>query len=130
MSVHSGGYSVAAHALATGGVTIEELFLFDALFGYHRRFLDWAARRGRRLVTFHARRDVRRRHGRLLTMLRARGQQFRRHQGMVKLTAGQLGGAPVIVVGSRLGHYSVVHKEAYLRLCLSTSRLEVMGKQR
>lgn len=125
MSVHSGGYSVAAHSLVAGGVTFEEVFLFDALFGYHRRFLDWAAaKKGRRLVTFHARRDIRARHRALLALLRTRKQAFRQHDEVLELRPAQLGGAPVIVVGSRLGHYSVVHRQGYLRLCLATSRLD------
>ena len=32
LSVHSGGYSVAAQILAVGGVQVGEVFLFDALF--------------------------------------------------------------------------------------------------
>lgn len=129
LSVHSGGYSVAAQILSNSGVQINEVFLFDALFGLHRQFLDWAAKgKGRRLVTFYARRDVRKKHRLLLRLLQERKQPFKHHQRVRELQGKQLTGAPVVVVGSRLGHYTVVHQRGYLRLCLTTSRLEDINK--
>jgi len=122
LSVHSGGYSVAAHMLRAGGAEVSEVFLFDALFGYHKRFLDWTgAKKRRRLVTFYARKDVRQKHALLLKLLRAGKLSFVHHQEALKLRAAQLTGAPVVVIGSRLGHYTVVHQQGYLRMCLASS---------
>jgi hypothetical protein len=38
---HSGGYSVVADILENGGMPVDEVFLFDALYGRLPVFLDW-----------------------------------------------------------------------------------------
>jgi hypothetical protein len=38
---HSGGFSAMADILANGGVPVDEVYLFDALYGRLPVFLDW-----------------------------------------------------------------------------------------
>ena len=41
LGCHSGGYSVVADILANGQVPVDEVFLFDALYGRLPVFMDW-----------------------------------------------------------------------------------------
>jgi hypothetical protein len=41
LGCHSGGYSAVADILGNGGVPVDEVFLFDALYGRVPVFLDW-----------------------------------------------------------------------------------------
>ena len=41
LGCHSGGYSAVADILGNGGMPVDEVFLFDALYGRLPVFLDW-----------------------------------------------------------------------------------------
>src|SRR5579863_170451 len=41
LGCHSGGYSAVADILENGGVAVDEVFLFDALYGRLPVFMDW-----------------------------------------------------------------------------------------
>lgn len=54
LSGHSGGYKVISSILAQGGLTdkIEEVYLFDALYGQTEKYDAWA-KRGKRLINIY-----------------------------------------------------------------------------
>ena len=56
IAAYSGGYHPLAFALAVGGATqrVRGVFLFDALYGDHDKYLDWLAA-SRRLLRQHLR---------------------------------------------------------------------------
>lgn len=54
LSAHSGGYHAAASCLRAGGIAINEVYLFDALYGDTAAFRDWVVSgRGRSMRTRH-----------------------------------------------------------------------------
>lgn len=55
LSAHSGGYRVLARVLTHGGVPIDEVWLFDALYGDVPMYRDWALQPARRLRSWFTR---------------------------------------------------------------------------
>ena len=129
LSAHSGGYHVVAKCLKRGGYNVNEVFLFDALYGGVRAFRDWVLERKdkkgddrHKLVSFyntHSR--VRKGNMRLL-------QEFSRakipcihetREGTLpreKFTKGR-----VIFIKTRISHNDLTHRHNNLRDCLFAS---------
>ncbi len=55
ISAHSGGYRPAAFVLEQGGLTdkISEVYLFDAFYGQHDKFLNWISLTKGRLISIY-----------------------------------------------------------------------------
>ncbi|MBK8241597.1 MAG: hypothetical protein IPK74_39305 [Deltaproteobacteria bacterium] len=66
LSAHSGGYRVAAKCVTHGGWSVNELYLFDALYGAREEFRNWvlarrdesAPRRRHKLMAWYGVKEV------------------------------------------------------------------------
>jgi len=51
LAAHSAGYHALARSLQRGGLPVSEVYLFDAMFGFHQVYVDWIEKsRGRFLA--------------------------------------------------------------------------------
>jgi hypothetical protein len=125
LSGHSGGYQVIASILDHGGLsdTVEEVWLFDALYAQTDRFLAWFEKRHGRLM------DLYTEHGgtkeeteRLMGIFNQRGVPF--YSGKeTEVTAAQLRQHEPIFLFSDLDHDAVIHGNQAFRRFLESSRL-------
>ena len=132
VSAHSGGYRVVSRCLRHGGYDVSEVYLFDALFGQLRYFLDWIVatkdeaswRRRHKLVSYYARKEVTARSLELMEQLRAAGISFLHEHREGRLSRRQLTKGRAIFIRSRQGHSGAAFKTNALRDCLFASRLQ------
>ncbi len=131
MSAHSGGYRAVAACLKRGGVNVNEVYLFDALYGQVKTFRDWVVARHKRkgrgrhkLVSFYAGGSVRKNNLALLRQLKSAGVKTYHETGRVKLTRAQLTKGTAVFIGSRLRHSYTAYKHNNFRDCLYASVLK------
>ncbi|MGM0575372.1 MAG: hypothetical protein ACQEXJ_06550 [Myxococcota bacterium] len=131
LSVHSGGYKVAARCLDVGGYPVREVYLFDALYGELETFVDWigarrharSSRRRHKLVSFYAEETVVRLHRDLIRLLREARLRFVRETPGDRIGRGQLVRSRVALLERDLEHEEVPWRENALRDCLLASCL-------
>ena len=129
ISAHSGGYHVAARCLERGGFNVNEVFLFDALYGRVRSFRDWVLERKQasgverhKLVSFYnAHSRVRKGNMRLLqdfsrARIRCLHETKEGTLPRAKFTRGR-----VIFIKTRISHNGLTHRHNNLRDCLYAS---------
>jgi hypothetical protein len=126
LSGHSGGYEVISAILARGGLTgnIDEVWLFDALYGETERFALWFDHHAGRFI------DLYTEHGgtmeeteALMTALAGKGELFF-SANETNASAGDLRNNHLIFLFSDLPHDEVVQKRGTFRHFLETSILE------
>jgi hypothetical protein len=131
ISAHSGGYHAAAACLKHGGVEVNEVYLFDALYAEYDVFRDWViAGKGRAM---HHRHKLMSYYGagaateseslRLLADLERAGVRcaFERIEGA--LSRQDLTHSEAVFVRTSLSHNGVTHELNALRDCLYASGL-------
>jgi hypothetical protein len=149
ISAHSGGYHVTAACLDRGGVPVNEVYLFDALYGDSDTFRAWLAKpadppkkkksRGRRasrhaqpapvrashkkLISYYATATVRANNFALMDKLRADGIDVLHEQKPGELSRAELTKGAAIFIASPLDHGSVTYRRNDLRDCLYASAL-------
>ena len=131
LSAHSGGYHVVARCLKHGGYNVNEVFLFDALYGEVRAFRDWVLERKHRdddrrhkLVSFyntHSR--VRQGNMRLLRDFQRAGIQCLHETREGTLPREKFTKGRVIFIKTRVSHVGLTHRHNNLRDCLFASCL-------
>ncbi|MBH25598.1 MAG: hypothetical protein CMH57_14335 [Myxococcales bacterium] len=130
LSAHSGGFQVLAHSLARGRIPVQEVYLFDALYGFTGIFANWLAQ------TRHEPRPAQHRlfsyynpEGKLteewtetlMRQLKARGIAYRAAEFAGHLQPEELERDRVVFMQTHAPHDLVpVHGEA-LHYCLKTS---------
>jgi hypothetical protein len=131
LSAHSGGYHAAAACLRNGGVEINEVYLFDALYAEHDVFRDWVvAGKGRsmrhrhKLISYYGGgASTEAESLRLLADLERANVRcaFERVEGT--LSREELTESEAVFVRTSLSHGGVTHELNALRDCLYASGL-------
>lgn len=128
LSAHSGGYRVASHCLQRGGTNVNEMYLFDALYGQVSQFRQWVvARKGNKgrsrhkLISQYAGGKVRENNLALLKQLKGAGVPVLHEEKPGELTRAQLTKGTAIFMGSPLAHGEVTFRHNGLRDCLYAS---------
>ncbi|WP_437967666.1 hypothetical protein WMF04_50405 [Sorangium sp. So ce260] len=130
LSAHSGGYRVAAACLRHGGCEVNEVYLFDALYGEVDAFRDWVLERkdrsGRdrhKLISHFVAGDVRRLNLELERALAQRGVACLHERRPGELTRKQLLDGRAIFIETPLAHSAVTFQQNAFRDCLFASGL-------
>ena len=125
LSGHSGGYKVISSVISAGGMPreIQEVFLFDALYGQIPKFVNWLKAPGHRLAAITSP------EGGTLDATRGAVAASKKERILVyseiedAVQAESLRTNQFSVVASALGHNEVMHARAHFKLFLETSRL-------
>jgi hypothetical protein len=134
LSAHSGGFRVVANCLAFGAWNVNEVYLFDALYGKTDVFRDWLAatwrRRGpdterHKLVSFFATDETGAENRRLMGMLEKKGMVYASElvEGTA-LTRRALTKSRAVFIRTTTSHNSVLFRTQALRDCLLASCLD------
>ena len=128
VSAHSGGFHAAACALKVGGVSVREVFLFDALYADSDAFKDWviAGKTGTRhkLVSYftdggHTAANTRA----LFTQLEQAGVTCAKEEVEGSLSREEITRADAVSIKTALAHGAVTCELNGLRDCLYASTL-------
>lgn len=130
LSAHSGGYRAAAACLELGGINVNEVYLFDALYGRVRSFEIWVAAaknsRGRarhKLISHYAGGSVRDNNLKLMRRLRRAGIACLHEDKQGALSRLELTKGRAVFIATRLAHGDVAYGHNGLRDCLFASGL-------
>jgi len=130
ISAHSGGYKVAASCLRHGGVNVDEVYLFDALYGSVDDFFAWVVARkdergGERhkLISHFAGGATRENNLDLSRRLEAAGVRCLHETKPGQLTRAELTKGRAIFMASTLVHEAAAYGQNDLRDCLFASCL-------
>lgn len=131
LSAHSGGYQAVASCIRHGGLNVNEVYLFDSLYGEVEAFAKWVLdRKGKsgrdrhKLVSYYAGGEVEENSLALLQQLKSRGVRCYHETRGSKLTRAQLTGGNAIFIATPLGHSRTAYKNNGLRDCLYASCLK------
>jgi hypothetical protein len=131
LSAHSGGYHAAAMSIRHGGVAVNEVYLFDALYAEQDTFRDWVIagmgrpmRQRHKLVSYYgagASTESESQH--LLQALERAGVRcaFEKVEGT--LSREELTLSEAVFIRTSLSHNGVTHELNALRDCLYASGL-------
>jgi len=130
LSAHSGGYHAAAKCVKHGGVEVNEVYLFDALYADADVFRDWVvAGKGRsqrerhKLVTYFTGGATERWSEWLFAELGRAGVVCAREHVEGTLSREELTRAEAVAIRSSLAHGDVTNQWNSLRDCLYASAL-------
>lgn len=130
ISAHSGGYHAAAQCLRHGGVEVNEVYLFDALYADADVFRDWVIRgKGRpqrsrhKLVSYTATGPTERMNDWLFAELEKNGVGCQREKVEGSLSRAQITLAEAVLVKTPTAHGAVAFETSALRDCLYASAL-------
>lgn len=131
LSAHSGGYHAAAACAKDGGVDVNEIYLFDALYANEDIFRDWViAGKGRgmrhrhKLVSYYgAGASTETESQRLLAELEKAGVRCAYEKVEGTLSREELTESDAVFVRTTLAHNGVTHELNALRDCLYASGL-------
>ncbi|MBI5607708.1 MAG: hypothetical protein HY902_02390 [Deltaproteobacteria bacterium] len=128
VSAHSGGYRVAARVLTEGGVAVDDVYLFDALYGDVPLFRTWAGQPGKRLWSWYTRGAPEKLNQILMQRLREDGAAPVSEDPEGSLNDGQFCRAQLLFVHTALPHGRVPLGHAALRDALVCSRFAKVRK--
>ncbi|MBX3229944.1 MAG: hypothetical protein KIT84_26080 [Labilithrix sp.] len=130
VSAHSGGYHAAACAIKHGGVAIQEVYLFDALYADTDVFRDWVVRgRGKpmgsrhKLVSYFTAGSTETNTQRLFADLEKAGVAVVRENVEGSLSRADLTHAEAVSIRTSTTHGTVTNELNSLRDCLYASAL-------
>jgi hypothetical protein len=130
LSAHSGGYHAAACAVKSGGIDVNELYLFDALYADVETFKDWVAagkgksmRSRHKLVSYFGPGTTEANSRWLHAELTKLGVSCAFEDVEGTLSREELVRAEAVFVHSGVGHSAITHELNALRDCLYASGL-------
>jgi len=130
LSAHSGGYRVAAACLRRGGINVNEVYLFDALYGELAAFRRWVlARKGKKgrrrhkLISHYAAGKVAANNLKLMAQLRRAGVGVAHETKPGQLSRAALTKATAGFIATPLAHGKLTFAHNNLRDCLFASGL-------
>jgi len=130
LSAHSGGYHAAAACLRKGGCEVNEVYLFDALYGDTEAFRDWAiAGRSRnqrarhKLVSYTTGGNPQANTQALFAELKRAGVDVAEETVEGSLSRERIVTAQAVAIKSGLSHGEVTHELNGMRDCLYASGL-------
>lgn len=127
LSAHSGGYKVAARCCQHGGVAVNEVYLFDALYGEEKTFERWLLKkkgvkgRGRHKIMSHYTAGCKKNNMDLLDALQRRGAKCYHEKKPGDLTRAQLSKGEAVFIHTPQQHGAVTFSYNNLRDCLFAS---------
>lgn len=132
LSAHSGGFAALTKCIQHGGYDIQEIYLFDALYGRTPVFADWLAsdyhnNKGqlrRKLISFYADKPVIKANERLIRELGRRGVSTVNGLGEGAISKQAMTEERAIFIRSQSAHQRVSWSTNALRDCLYASSLE------
>jgi hypothetical protein len=130
LSAHSGGYRAASNCLKKGGLGVNEVYLFDALYAEAESFRDWVlAGRGKlqrerhKLISYTTGGPTERNTEWLFTELERAGVQTAREKQEGQLSRAEITLAQAVSVRTGVVHTDVTNEWNALRDCLYASAL-------
>ena len=132
VSAHSGGFGVTARCLKHGGHDINEVYLFDALYGEVAAYLEWVlarkdqagARERHKLVSYYAGGKPRTNSLALIKSLEARGVDVLHEEREGQLSRTELTKGRAIFIRTGVDHSRLTYQNNGLRDCLFASGLK------
>ncbi len=131
VSAHSGGFGVTARCLKHGGYDVNEVYLFDALYGEVAAYLEWVlARRGQnvarqrhKLVSYYAGGKPRSNNLALIKSLRSHGIEVLHEEREGQLSRADITKGRAVFIRTRVDHSRLTYQTNGLRDCLYASSL-------
>lgn len=130
VAAHSGGYKVAANCLKHGGVNVNEVYLFDALYSHVDVFHAWVVARkdksGRdrhKLMSFYQGGTSKELNMELLKRLEASGIRCLHETKAGQLSRADLTKGRAVFMGGAAAHHAAAFGQNNLRDCLFASGL-------
>ncbi|AKU99034.1 hypothetical protein AKJ09_05698 [Labilithrix luteola] len=130
VSAHSGGYHAAACAITQGGIGVQEVFLFDALYADVEKFKAWViAGKGKpmkhrhKLVSYYTAGTTEANTVALFAELTKAGVKTVEETVEGTLSRAQITQAEAVSIKTSLGHGAVASELRSLRDCLFASTL-------
>lgn len=130
LAAHSGGYKVAAQCLRHGGVNVNEVYLFDALYSHVEVFHDWVVARkdksGRdrhKLMSFFQGGASKELNLELMKHLQASGVRCLQETKAGQLSRADLTKGRAVFMGGSPAHHATSFGQNNLRDCLFASGL-------
>ncbi len=131
VSAHSGGFYVAAQCLKHGSFNINEVYLFDALYGERHVYRDWVLERRdqsgserHKLVCYYTGEKPTAQSEELMAEFDAEGLTYHHEKKEGQLTRAQFTRGRVVFVRTGTEHGGVTYRNNTLRDCLFASCLE------
>lgn len=131
ISAHSGGFGVTARCLKHGGYDVNEVYLFDALYGEVAAYLDWvlerrsqsAARLRHKLVSYYAGGKPRTNNLTLMRSLKQHGVDVLHEEREGQLSRAEITKGRAVFIRTRIDHSRLTYQSNGLRDCLYASSL-------
>ena len=131
ISAHSGGFGVTARCLKHGGYDVNEVYLFDALYGEVAAYLEWvlerrsqsAARLRHKLVSYYAGGKPRSNNLALMKSLRSHGIDVLHEEREGQLSRAEITKGRAVFIRTAIDHSRLTYQSNGLRDCLYASSL-------
>ena len=128
LSAHSGGYHGAAMCAKHGGVGVNQIFLFDALYNDSEIFREWAiATKGKkkrhRIVSFHTDGTTGWQSKKLGRELEEAGLTVSEEDPEGALSRYEFATSDMVIVHTALPHSACTHEKGELRDCIMAAGL-------
>jgi hypothetical protein len=132
MSAHSGGYKVAAACMTRGGFHVNEVYLFDALYGDVPKYLEWikakrhetSANSRHKLISYYHGGRTAARNAELREALDKAGIAYLHEKKEGQLSRAEITRARVVFIKTQVDHTRLTFKYNTLRDCLFASCLQ------
>jgi hypothetical protein len=130
ISAHSGGYRAAASCLKKGGIAVNEVYLFDALYAEAETFRDWVIagkgklqRERHKLISYTTGGNTERNSDWLFGELERAGVSIAREHQEGQLSRAEITLAEAVSIRTGVAHTDVTNEWNALRDCLYASAL-------
>jgi hypothetical protein len=131
ISAHSGGFGVTARCLKHGGYDVNEVYLFDALYGEVAAYLEWVlerrgqsgARQRHKLVSYYGGGKPRSNSLALIKSLRQNGVDVLHEEREGQLSRAEITKGRAVFIRTRIDHSRLTYQTNGLRDCLYASSL-------
>ena len=134
ISAHSGGYRSAAACIRHGGFEVNEVYLFDSLYGDGDTFYEWLCAKakppGHKLISYYSGGKVAAGNRRLMRRLDEAGFAYLHERTEGEHSRQAITLARAVFVKTAAPHGRVTHQYNELRDCLYASRLKRRLKSR
>ncbi len=132
VSAHSGGFGVTARCLKHGGFDVNEVYLFDALYGEVAAYLEWVlARRGQsgarerhKLISYYGAGKPRTNSLALIKSLEAAGVDVLHEEKEGQLSRAEITKGRAVFIRTSIDHSRLTYQSNALRDCLHASSLK------
>jgi hypothetical protein len=121
ISSHSGGYKVTARIIAHGGYPVQEIYLFDSLYGNVDAYANWLHRKGTKLISWYVVDTPARLNRELMARLRQAKIRWIHEEVEGTLSRWQLMNGRAVFIHTDIQHGRTPYKHHNLREALLAS---------